>query len=172
MAGNYYLSLVSGIKTFVKAIQTSAGVGDAGKIPALDSSGKLDSSMMPVGIGSEVDVIPASENLSAGDLVNIYTNAGVSNVRKADASVAGKEANGFVLAAVASGSNATVYRSSQSNTQRTALTPGATYYLNTTAGGVTIDVSGFVAGNVIQSVGKAINATILSFDPGDVYILS
>jgi hypothetical protein len=43
MAGNKYLKNASGVVTEEASIQTSAGAGDAGKIPALDSAGKLDS---------------------------------------------------------------------------------------------------------------------------------
>jgi hypothetical protein len=171
MAGNKYIQNNAGALTEVVAIQTSAGVADAGKIPALDPSGRFDTSMMPVGISPEVDVMPASENLAAGDLVNIWSNSGVANARKADATTAGKAAVGFVLAAVTAPANATVYRTSQSNTQLSGLTPGAKYFLSTTAGGVSATApSG--SGNVVQSVGTAINATTLSFIPGDVIVLA
>jgi hypothetical protein len=171
MAGNKYIINNAGVLTEVAAIQTSLGAADAGKIPALDPSGRFDTSMMPVGVAPEVDVMPASENLAAGDLVNIWTNAGVANARKADATTAGKEAVGFVLAAVTAPANATVYRASQSNTQVSGLTPGAKYFLSTTAGGITATApSG--SGNVVQSIGTAINATTLSFNPGDVIVLA
>jgi hypothetical protein len=127
--------------------------------------------MMPVGVAPEVDVIPASENLAAGDIVNIWTNSGVANARKADATTTGKEAIGFVLAAVTAPANATVYRTSQSNTQLSGLTPGAKYFLSTTAGGITTTApSG--SGNVVQGVGTAINETTLSFNPGNVLVLA
>jgi hypothetical protein len=171
MAGNKYIQNNAGVLTEAVAIQTSGGAADAGKIPALDSSGRLDTSMMPVGSGMEADVIPASENLAAGNLVNIWNNSGAANARKADATTAGKEAMGFVLAAVTAPANATVYRTSQSNTQMSGLTPGAKYFLSTTAGGVTATApSG--SGNVVQQVGTAINATTLSFNPGDVLVLA
>lgn len=171
MAGNKYIQNNAGVLTEAVAVQISGGAADAGKIPALDPSGRFDSSMMPVGLGAEADVIPASENLAAGDLVNIWSNAGVANARKADATTAGKVAVGFVLAAVTAPSNATVYRASQSNTQVSGLTPGAKYFLSTTAGGITATApSG--SGNVVQAVGTAINATTLSFNPGDVIVLA
>jgi hypothetical protein len=171
MAGNKYIQNNAGVLTEAVAIQTSGGATDAGKIPALDTSGRLDSSMMPVGLGAEADVIPASENLAAGNLVNIWSNSGAANARKADATTAGKEAVGFVLAAVTAPANATVYRTSQSNTQMSGLTPGAKYFLATTAGGITATApSG--SGNVVQSIGTAINATTLSFNPGAVVVLA
>jgi hypothetical protein len=166
-----FLAMLNGLITEVQALITSTGASDAGKIVQTDSTGKLDSSLMPVGIGAETDIISASENLAAGDLVNIYTNAGAVSCRKADATAAGKEANGFVLAATTSGQNATVYRPSQSNTQLTGLTPGAKYYLDTTAGKI-IATPPSGSGNVVQFVGKAVSATALSFTPGDPVVLA
>lgn len=63
----------------------------------------------PPGVVTLPATIAASESLSAGDFVNIWSDAGTPKVRKADASTSGKEAVGFVLSAVTSGSQATVY---------------------------------------------------------------
>ena len=98
-----FLRMLAGVIAELEALVTSAGAGDAGKIPALDATGKLDNSLMPVGIGADSKILPASENLAAGDLVNVWNDSGTAKARKADATVAGKEANGFVLAAVTSG---------------------------------------------------------------------
>jgi hypothetical protein len=76
---------------------------DAGKIPALDGGGKFDSTMMPAGLGSDSKAVLASEAIAAGSLVDVYNNAGTLNVRKADATASGKEANGFCNAAIAQG---------------------------------------------------------------------
>lgn len=46
MAGQGFLNLVSGEIKQIKAIQSSSGVADAGKIIALDSNGKLDASVL------------------------------------------------------------------------------------------------------------------------------
>jgi hypothetical protein len=165
-----YLFQNGGVITEKSALASSAGAGDAGKIPALDPTGRLDSTMMPVGIGAEVDVIAASENLAAGDFVNIYANSGVK-CRKADATISGKEAHGFVLSAVTSGQNATVYRISQSNTQLTGMTPGARQFLATTAGGRT-ETAPNASGNVVQILGVAKSATELIFQPGCPIVLA
>src|SRR5690348_13233365 len=109
MAGNKYIANSSGKLKEVAATQSSAGAGDAGKIPALDSAGLLDISMMPVGVGAEVVVAPAFENLTAGNFVNLFDNSGAINVRKADATTNAKPADGFVLANVTAPANATVY---------------------------------------------------------------
>ena len=51
-------------QTIVNAKTTSAGAGDSGKIPALDGSGRLDNSFLPVGIGADTAQILASETLA------------------------------------------------------------------------------------------------------------
>lgn len=169
MAGNKYLSNNSGTITEVASIQSSAGVGDAGKITALDATGKLDSSFMPTGIGPDTQSILASENLAAGDLVNVYNNAGTANCRKADATTTGKFAHGFTLAAVTSGNNATIYFRG-SNTAVTGLTPGD-LFLATTAG-LPTSTAPSGAGNVVQRVGVAVSATVLEFSAGLPFVLA
>jgi hypothetical protein len=165
MAGNKYMGLVSGVRTLIAALQTSAGAGDAGKIIALDSTGKIDNSMMPTGIGAETKLIACTEDLAAGDLVNIY-NASGAKCRKADATTAGKEAHGFVLASATNGQNATVYTTGI-NTQVTGLTPGP-QALSTSAGlCVAIASAPSSTGNVNQFVGVALSATELEFVCGE-----
>lgn len=147
--------------TIVNSKTTSAGAGDSGKLPALDASGKLDTSFMPVGIAADTVSILASEILAAGDLVNIYNNAGIANVRKADATTAGKDAMGFVLSAVTAATNATVYFEG-SNTAVTGRTPGK-QYLATTAG-TTTTTAPSAAGNIVQLVGIATSATSINVE--------
>lgn len=147
-------------QTIVNAKTTSAGASDSGKLPALDSSGRLDQSFLPVGIGADTAQILASETLASGDFVNIYNNGGTANVRKADATVSGKEAHGFVLAGVTSGATATVYFEG-SNTSVTGKTPGV-QFLSTTAGQSTSTApSG--SGNVVQTLGFATSSTSINF---------
>ena len=163
-----YIKNNAGVLTEVEGLQTSAGAGDAGKIPALDSTGRLDNSMMPVGIGADTKSITASENLAAGDFVNVHSSSG-AKVRKADATTAGKEAHGFVLAAVTSGQNATVYFEG-ANTQVSGQTPGAVF-LQTTAGtaGATAPST---SGNVVQRLGVAVSATEINFEPQPHIVLA
>ena len=84
-------------------------------------------------------------------------------MRKADATSPGKTADGFVIAAVSSGATGTAYFEG-TNTQLTGLTPGAAYYLSTTAGGVTTTPPS-TSGQVVQFIGKALSDTELSFEP-------
>ena len=162
MAAKKFLRLVNGVLTEIFGVQTSAGAGNAGDLVSLDDTGRIDNSMMPVGIGADTAAITASETLAAGDWVNVWNNSG-AKVRKADATTTGKEAHGFVLAAVTSGNPATVYFEG-TNTQVTGQTPGPVY-LQTTAGtgGTTIPSA---SGNVVQSIGVAVSATAVNFERG------
>lgn len=164
-----YLYLNAGRMTERSVTVSSAGAADAGKAVGLDAAGRIDSTMMPVGIGADTASIQASENLAAGDLINIWNSSG-PKARKADAATAGKEACGFVLAAVTSGANATVYFEG-TITGLTGLTPGARHYLSTTAGQNTATPPS-AAGNVVQYIGTAISTTALSFEPQDGIVLA
>lgn len=154
-----YLYNNAGQITEKAAVQSSAGAGDAGKIPALDASGKFDTTMMPTGMGADTASITTSEALNAGDFVNIWNSTG-AKARKADATVAGKEAHGFVLAAVLSGAQATVYFEG-SNTGVTGQTPGPVFLSTTPGQAASAAPSG--SGNVVQRVGFAISATAINF---------
>jgi len=167
MAGNKFLKTgATGFPEEEASVQSSGGAGDAGKIVALDSSGKLDNSMMPVGIGADVKILPSSENLAAGDFVNIWNDAGTLKVRKADASGGvAKKADGFVLTAVTSPANATVYFEGINN-QLTGLTIGSNYFLSATvAGGSSVTVPS-TAAHIVQPVGKAISTTEMNTEIG------
>lgn len=143
----------------LNAVNASAGAGDAAKVVQLDSSGRIDSTMMPVGIGADSASITTSEALSAGDFVNIWNSTG-AKARKADATVAGKEAHGFVLVGVGSGAAATVYFEG-TNTAVTGQTPGPVF-LSTTAGQAAA-AAPTGTGNVVQRIGFAVSATAINF---------
>lgn len=168
MAAKKFLRLVNGVLTEIFGVQASAGAGNAGDLVSLDDSGRIDNSMMPVGIGADTSTISASETLAAGDWVNVWNNSG-AKVRKADATTAGKEAHGFVLASVSSGNPATVYFEG-TNTQVSGQTPGAVY-LQTTAGtgGATIPSA---SGNVVQQIGVAVSATAVNFERSTPVVLA
>jgi hypothetical protein len=157
-----YIKNNSGQLSEVEATVSSTGLTEAGKIVALDAAGKLDTSVMPTGIGAETKVAAASENLTAGNFVNLWNDAGTIKVRKADATN-GRRAHGFVLANVTSPNNATVYLEG-TVTGLTSLTPGAIYYLSATAGLAqpgAVTTSGYIS----QEIGVALSATEISFEP-------
>lgn len=151
------------------ASQTSTGVADAGKIVALDESGRIDSTMMPVGFGDDVALIQASENLASGEWVNVWNSAGSFRVRKADGTTEGKETHGFVLENVTSGQNAKVYFEGTNN-QVTGQTPGRVF-LSTTAGqGAATAPTG--TGNIVQIIGFATSATSVNFQYNQPIVLA
>lgn len=164
-----YLKLVGGVPTQTEAASASTGAPDAGRIAALNAQGKIDETMMPTGIGADVAVIEASEGLAAGDFVNIWNDAGSARCRKADAATAGKEAHGFVLASVTSGTPATVYFEG-TNDQVSGQTPGPVYLSAATPGAATATPPG-TAGQVVQRVGVAVGATAINVECGQHYVL-
>jgi hypothetical protein len=155
-----YLKNSSGQIAEESTVGTSGGAGDENKIPHLDAGGRLDASFMPTGIGADTKVIQASENLAAGDFVNVHNVTGSARVRKADASTTGKEAHGFVKAVVTSGQNATVFFEG-ANDQVTGQTPGVVY-LSTTPGLATTTPPS-ASGNVVQRIGFAVAAAEINF---------
>lgn len=162
MALPYIGTFVNGVlKAAVVAITSSAGSADSFKHIATNVDGKLDPTFLPAGIGASTLTATASEALSASNLVNLYNNGGVLGVRKADGSTL-KAANGFVLTAVASGAAALVYPLGEQLTGLSGLTPGADYYLSTTAAGaVQATAPTFTVGILYQRIGKASSATTI-----------
>lgn len=151
--------------SIVNSVITSAGAADSGKLPALDAAGLLDATFMPVGVGADTAAITASEALTAGNFVNIHISSGIK-VRKADATTAGKQADGFVLASVSSSATATVYFRG-SNTAVSGLTAGTEYMLSDTAGGVLAVASPPTGtGKINQRLGYATSATNINFQKG------
>jgi hypothetical protein len=171
MAGNKYLYNNAGTLTEKHATQTSAGVGDANEIGALDATGHFDVSLMPVGLAPPTAQIVASELLAAGALVNVWNNAGTANVRNADASAAGKEAHGFVLSGYAALATATVYFPGDEDTQLAGMTPGLQFLSDVTPGGV-LAAAPTASGHVVQRVGVAVSATELIFSPLEPIVLA
>jgi len=165
-----YIYNNSGTLTEKEGTVSSTGVSEAGKVVALDTDGKLNESVMPTGVAADTLSITASEALSAGDLVNIYDNTGVTNVRKADAAT-NKEAHGFVKSAVNSGNDAFVYFDG-SISGFTGLTPGAKQYLSGTTAGQVTATAPTTASYIVQAVGWATSPTTISFEPQDKIVLA
>lgn len=140
---------------------TSAGSADEGKLVALDSSGKLDSTLLPSTGGMTSLSLTASEAISAGALVNIDSTGKVRNANATDAT---KPAVGIALAAIANAASGTVYFVGSANTGVTGLTAGAPVYLSTTAGAST-STAPSASGNLVQHVGWAISASEYVFTP-------
>lgn len=164
-----YLRHNAGVLTEVEGTVSSAGAANAGDLVALDGNGKLDPTTFPEGFGDSVIEFTTSEALDAGDFVNIHDSSG-AKARKADATVLGKRAHGFVLDSATSGGTVAVYFSGI-NDQVTGLTSGETQFLSTTAGDpASVPPNG--SGNISQSVGIAISATAISVEIGDPILLA
>ena len=165
MATKKFLKIgTTGLPTEEGALTTSAGATDADKIVQTNSSGVLDITLMPSGIGADTRTVTAGEALSAGNLV--YMAAG-GTVFKADANAEGKEATGFVLASISNGGTGTAYFGGGVISGLTGLTVGARYFLSTAAAGAIGLYSGLTynTGDIVQQVGRALSATELYFEP-------
>ncbi len=164
MAGNKYLVPHPTGPGYlqVEATQTSAGAGDAGEIVALNSSGKVDITMMPSGVGTPTISATAGEDLSAGNFVYINT-ADANKIYKADADAAAKFAIGYVVSAVSTGAAITVYFEGI-NDQLSGLTVGTHLYLSATAGAATATKPS-TTGQIVQYLGTAISTTSMAFNP-------
>jgi hypothetical protein len=170
MADTYIrLDHADGTLKETEATDTSTGAADAGDIVALDATGRIDLSMMPVGIGADTQALTASESLAAGDFVNVWNNAGTPSVRKADATTAGKHAHGYVLASAALGATATVYFDGI-NTQAAGLVVGD-LFLSTTPGLATATPPA-ASGNVVQRLGAATSGTSANFEASAPVVLA
>jgi len=165
MAGNKYLDLTTGLVTEKASNNSSAGAGDANKIVSLNSSGLIDNTMLP---SSSAVTMTASENLAAGDLINIHDSSG-AKVRKADASAESTRAHGFVIGAITSGSPGTVNLGFGINTGVSGLTIGANYFLSETSGAITVTAP-TTSGAIVQGVGVAKAAAELLFIAGDLVV--
>lgn len=168
-----FLARVAGKTKQVFSILTSAGAGDSGKIPALDATGRLDNSFMPLGIGAATNEAVASEALGAGKFVNFFNNVGVFSVRLADNSN-GRPAHGFVTEAVSAAATATVYPLDGVNAGLTGLTVGGEYWLGTAGGVISAALDPADAGNVnkvCQLLGEAKSATELVTEDNGYVIL-
>jgi len=159
---NFLTLTATGAIQRIAAIIGSAGVADAFKIVATDATGRLDPTLMPVGIGADTLVVQASEALAAGDFVSIHDVTGAARVRRASAADTTRPAVGFVLNNVASGSSATVFFEG-SNTALSGLTIGAAYILSpTTPGAAVPSTTTLAAGQVYQPLGHATGATAIA----------
>lgn len=164
MAGKKYLQLGTSGMEEVASTDSSAGAGSAGNLVGLDAAGKIALNMMPSGIGPATKSLVASEAITAPALVNIWNDASVAKIRKADAA-SNKPANGFILASVASAASAEVYFEGEV-TGLSGLVAGK-LWLSSSVPGATQATIPTTAGHIAQSVGWATSATTMDFEAGD-----
>ena len=168
---NKYLAMIGGMLREVMATVTSTGAEDAGKIVGLNAQGRLDDSVMPSGIGASTKIVSTSEALASGDFINLWDDAGTLKVRKADASATGKQADGFVKSAYASGANATIYTDGI-NDQCTGLSGGPVMYLSASTPGTATATAPSTGGGIVQRIGRRLSATEVAFDASDPIVLA
>lgn len=170
MANQKFLTKGTGVLQEAQAISTSAGAGDAGKIPCLDAAGRIAENMMPAGVSAETVTAKAGAALAQNDVVYLHKVSSDLTADKADATDATKRAQGYVKAAVNVGDPATVYLDGE--LPGIGLTAGAKYYLDkgVNAGKVTTSEPA-TSGNMVQCVGEAISETAIKFDPDKVPIV-
>lgn len=114
--------------------------------------------------------VQAIEDLAAGAWVHIYDAAGVARVCNATAADPDKPANGFVLAVVASGAVAKVYRFGPNSA---VTVPGivAPLYLSDTVPGGHSTSPPTAAGHLVQQLGIAVPGSGVFFQPQLVAVL-
>lgn len=170
MAAKSILRLVAGKIRSVQATVASLGAANDGDIVALDSTGKLDPSVLPTGVGPDIATLEATEDLAAGDYVNVWDDGGVQKVRLADNSNL-RDAHGWVQAAFLTGANAQVFFEG-ANENFAGLTPGARIYLGTAGDIITTPLAPIVdTGSIHQFLGIAISPTAVNTDIDDCIAL-
>lgn len=170
MAAAKYISDSSGILTEVAGVQVG-GAGSADKIVALNAStGLLDISMMPVGIGAEVTSAATSATIPAGHFVNLHNSAGLA-ARPALCTAASTAAVGFCLALYTHPTTAVVYGISNTNNAipTISMTIGNIYWLSATSGQVSAASPG-TASHIVQRLGVAQATGTLIFDNCDYWV--
>ncbi|MEZ5691206.1 MAG: hypothetical protein R3D71_06040 [Rickettsiales bacterium] len=110
----------------------------------------------------------ASENLAAGDLVNIFNDNGTTKARKAN-NAQDRQAHGFVLSAAAANSIAVIFLNGKI-TGLSGFTGGATIYLG--ENGQPINTAPTTSGYIIQEIGTALSATEIFFNPNPIITIA
>jgi hypothetical protein len=115
--------------------------------------------------------IQASETIALGAVVNLYNNAGVLNVRNANATNTTKPAYGWCTTAggITSGDFGEVILKMGCCINISGLTVGTRYWLSTTNGLITATMPA-VSGNIQQYIGVALSTTQLFMDIQPDYI--
>jgi len=164
MADGKFLSLENGRKKLKQAINQSTGASDADKIIRTDASGKIDRSFIP---DLDISVLEASENVSAGDFLNIFDDGGVAKVRLADASN-DRRAHGFAGETVTVGGNVTVLREG-TNADLSGLAIAVRYYLDTV--GQVTSTPKTAMGEIHQYLGTAESAVAINIEITDEIVI-
>lgn len=167
-----YQALVNGKAKLIEATVASTGVAQAGDILALGADGKLDATVLPIGVGPDVQTMEASEALTPGDYVNIFDDAGTKKARLADNSN-GRDAHGWVKAAFAPTETATVYFEGPNTAADTAVA-GQRAYLGVAGAAVTVPLDSTLPANngkIHQFLGVYVDVNTINTDIDDCIVL-
>ena len=151
--------LAAGFQKVYLAV-TGGSVAQASMLVQTGADGFIDDSMIHPSLVPTPISLPAAVAIGAGKQVNIFNNGGVESVQLADATLATPlRSDGFVLAAVAVGATAKVYRRGGVNSALTGLTQDTDYYLG--AAGAVTATQNVTTGQLDQYIGKATAAAAL-----------
>lgn len=127
--------------------------------------------IISVGIATPDILLPASESLTAGMMVNFYSDGTNVNCRRADASkgIAG-QVHGYVTESVAFSETAKIYTRRGSIVDIPGLTAGVRYYLSNSQPGKLTLVPIESSGHILQLVGNSISNNKLEFVAEDAII--
>jgi hypothetical protein len=145
-----------------EGVVASTGTPDANRLVSTGANGKIHPSVLPTGVGPDLLVAEATENLAAGSYVNIFNNGGTTGVRLADRTN-GRQADGFVKTAVTAGNLAEVFFEGP-NDALSGLTIGARYFLSTLGQATATPPTG---PGLWQYLGRAISTTAINTDIDD-----
>ena len=160
MAGQIFLTVVNGLKVMARAVQTSSGASSAGNIVALGSNGLIDPTMMSATAIGTTLTATATAAMSAGMVGHYYYTGGLLNVKPADNTSMGSEANCFVNAGFANGATGTIILSGM-DTALSGLTD-APYFLG--AAGAVTQTPPTTPGYNNQYLGRPTSATSMEMN--------
>jgi hypothetical protein len=89
-----------------------------------------NNSVSPFNIEGALVSCISSEDLDAGDFVNLYTDLGIFKCRKANSTILNQTAGGFTLFQAGLGDEIMIHTSGQINTSVIGLIPGTSYYID------------------------------------------
>ena len=115
-------------------------------------------------------VLPASEAIAGGELVNAYLNAGVMTVRKANGADPTKFCNGFSLTGIASGATGPI-QFAGFNDKVTVSAGASEVWLSDVTPGAFTTTAPTTTGHLLQTVGTAVLGLGLAFAQGTYTIL-
>ena len=165
MADKYIQRNSLGELVEVRSVENSTGAADAGKLVALDDTGKLKDSLLPAQSGSTLIKAVASEAVTAGSLLNLWNNGGILSVRLANASI-GRKAVGFTTQTKSSGQTVDVIMGGIME-GLSNITPSANYFLSATVPGSFGTTPPSSVGHISQTIGVGADVTSLMFNPQD-----